>query len=161
MARRVKKIKDPSNIVENALLRVSILGLLSLVFVQFFLSNHSVRTIIGNNSDEVVSLEKSTIYNPEGWIELEIENFEQYENLSILKNGMEVKNILPEENIINITVHDGDVIEVDATDYKDSIDIKLHDTSKNINNLKKGKEFKSHQNIVYLFKIGIDPKNNS
>lgn len=161
MVRRIKKTKNPSSIVENALLRISILGLLSLIFVQFFLSNHSMRTIIGNSSDGVVSIEKSTIYNPEGWIELGIKNFEQYENLSILKNGTEVKNILPEGDIINITVHDGDVIEVDAMDYKDSIDIKLHDTSENINNLQIGQKFKSHQNIVYLFKVKIDSKNNS
>ncbi|RBP45597.1 hypothetical protein [Garciella nitratireducens] len=161
MLRRINKKKDLSKIIENALLKISVLGLLSMVFVQFFLSNHSVKTILGNNSNEVISIEESAIYNPQGWIELNISNFNKYKNLVILKNGEEVKKVLSENDIINIPVYDGDVIEVDATDYQEPIHIKVHNFSKNINNLKIGEDFKSNKNIMYLFKIEMDPKNNS
>lgn len=161
MKKHSKKTKDPSVLVENALLKISVLGLLSVVFIQFFFSNNSMKTIITDTSNKAVSIEESALYNEKGWIELEIKHLNKYKNLAILIDGIEAEGTLQGENIIKLEVYDKEVIEIDATDYEESISIKLHDKSKNIQNLKVGESFTSNKDIVYLFKIKIAEKNNS
>lgn len=161
MKKYSKKLKDPSTIVENALLKISVLGLLSVVFIQFFFSNDSIKTIIADTSNEAVAIERSTLYNAKGWIELESNHFSEYNNLVILINGIEVEAVLQEKNIIRLEVYDRDVIEIDARSYEEPISIQLHNKSENIKNIKIGESFTSDKNIIYLFKINIVNKNNS
>lgn len=160
MRRNIKKILNhsyPSKKIENTILKLSILGLLSLVFVQFFLSSDTIRTIIGsNNNSNVIAIEESVIYNPPGWVEIEIQNLSRYKKLSLLKNGKIIEDIPIEKDIINIEVYDGDVIEVVAIDYNEPINIHIHDVSENIENPIKGMEYQSSKDIVYLFNTKIE-----
>ncbi len=160
MRRNIKKLlNDPyhSKKVENTILKISILGLLSLVFVQFFLSSDTIRTIIGsNNNGNVIAIEESAIYNPPGWVEIEIEKLSSYKNLTLLKNGILIEDAHVDKDIINIEVYDGDVIEVVTTEYDEPINIYIHNVSENIKNPNKGIKFQSAKNIVYLFKTEIE-----
>ena len=156
MRKNIKKIfNDPSKKIENMILRISILGILSLVFVQLFLSSNTIKTIVGNNSN-VIAIEDSAIYNPKGWVEIEIKNLSYYKKLTILKNGMVIEDASAGEDIIKIEVYDGDVIEVVAIEYGEPIDIYIHDLSKNVKSPTKGMKYQSSQNIVYLFKTKIN-----
>ncbi|MCR1898060.1 hypothetical protein NSA47_03525 [Irregularibacter muris] len=149
-----KKLKNPSTIIENALLRLSILGLLSLVLVQFSLSNNSIKSIIQNNN-EAIAVKESSSYMVKGIVEVEIEKYEQYEKVVFLKNGEAIQDLAIDNNIIKLEVYDGDVIELDTTNYDIPINIKIKNTSENVEIPDKSDTYKSDGNIVYLFKTKI------
>src|SRR5690554_4261398 len=137
-------IRFPSKLIENILLRISIFGILSLVLIQFFLSNEFIRTVVGSsNNKNVIAIEESTIYQPSGWIEMEIRDYQRYKKINILKNGEEIKEPLIVHDVVKIEILDGDVIEVDATQYDEAIEIVIAETSNNIKIPHKGQEFES------------------
>lgn len=160
MAGKFKK-NEPSVWIENILLKISIFSLLSLIVVQIFLSNNLIRTIVGhNNNRNVIAIEESANYSPSGWIEIEIKDFERYEHINILKNGVDIEeDVSIIDDIIKLEVLEGDVIEIDTTKYEESIGIHILETSDNIRNPQNGQQYQSSKNILYLFKTEFSKEN--
>src|SRR5690554_5928331 len=137
-------LRFPLKLIENILLRISIFGLLSLILIQFFLSNDSIKSIVGNdNNSNVIAIEESATYLSSGWIDIEIRSLSRYKGLKLLKNGEEVEELIRVGNVMQIEVLDGDVIELDATKYDEPVNVRIVGTSDNIKVPHIGQQFES------------------
>lgn len=153
MPKNYKRRHDPSKIIENALFKAAVLGILFMIFTQVALSSNAIKTLVKGTNEDIIPIEESSLNLPKGTVEIFIENYSKYKHIAILKNGTEIKNIFPEDNSITLEVFEGDVIEIDTTYYNDPINIKINKISKNIEIPSLGEEHTSSKNIVYLFKV--------
>ena len=132
-----------------------IISLTMLVIVQAALTNSAVRTVLSAGSNfEGVPLGTEEFLYKEGEINLGISSESGNENLKVLLNGEEVAKFTG--NKVSLKVKDGDVIEVDASDVPDTVEVVVLAKSSNINTDCVGKRTYVKSAIKRLLRVEIN-----
>lgn len=128
---------------------------IALVFVQGTLLNPSLRGRLvkdeGVNGRPIGSEEY--LYN-EGEISIALLASESNEDLKLLVNGDEVAVF--NQNLITISVKDGDVVEIDASSTDYEAELEIISASENISGVEVGKKIKVQSNIEEITRVSID-----
>ncbi|WP_026477895.1 hypothetical protein [Alkaliphilus transvaalensis] len=124
-------------------------------------------TVIIYNSLEMVNIQQKTVllgnrqeYNlqalvsPYGEITISIDGNANYPQLELMINGLVAKKF-NEDNSVTVSVRDGDLVQVNASMYQETIDIRLDEASNNIRIPNLHATWTLNSNIVVLSTIRI------
>ncbi|MFZ5989775.1 MAG: hypothetical protein ACOYWZ_21990 [Bacillota bacterium] len=152
--KHVRKEKNPRFGFERVLFFSFVCIFLTLIAVQTAMMNPSVRTFLVDDSGlegSPLSLEEY-LYS-EGEISLALCEGDYNEDLKVLVNGDEVAVF--SDNVVNLMVKDGDVIEVDGS-LAGEAEVEIISASENIANENIGKIVKVNSDVKELTKITIE-----
>lgn len=143
-------MKGAVSYFEKLLVSLIIFIFCIVVLVQIFINNDVLDTIKSNESGTPVSLEESYNYLLEGEITLSTTDVN---NTKLLINGEEaLLNNTIKEDLIEINVRDGDVIEIKNNKQK-VININIVEISEEITLPKVNDNYECKKGITYLFKV--------
>ena len=128
---------------------------IAIVFIQGTLLNPSLRSYL--IKDEEINgrpLGSEEYLYKEGVISIALLANENNEDLKLLVNGDEVAVF--SQNLITLTVKDGDVIEVDASSIDNEAELEIISASENIAGVEVGKKIKVNANIEEITRISIE-----
>lgn len=130
---------------------------IALVFVQGLLMNPSLRTFLVRDSgiNGRPLAEEEYMYS-EGEISVALLESENNENIKLLVNGDEIAAF--SQNLITLTVKDGDVIEVDGSLADIETEVEIISATENISGIEVGKKIKVNSNIEEISRISIKEK---
>lgn len=139
---------------EKVLFFAFICVFIALVFVQGLLMNPSLRTFLVRDSDiNGRPLAQEEYMYKEGEISIALLESETNENIKLLVNGDEIAAF--SENLVTLTVKDGDVIEVDGTLLDGETEVEIISATDNISGIEVGKKVKVNSNIEEISRISI------
>ncbi|MFZ7120445.1 MAG: hypothetical protein ACOWWH_05780 [Eubacteriaceae bacterium] len=143
-------MKGAVSYFEKLLVSLIIFIFCIVVLVQIFINNDVLDTIKSNESGTPVSLEESYNYLLEGKITLSTTDIN---NTKLLINGEEalLDNAI-KEDLIEINVRDGDVIEI-KNNMQKNININIVEISEEITLPKINDNYECKKGITYLFKV--------
>lgn len=139
---------------EKVLFFAFICVFIALVFVQGLLMNPSLRTFLVRDSDiNGRPLAQEEYMYKEGEISIALLESETNENIKLLVNGDEIAAF--SENLVTLTVKDGDVIEADGTLLDGETEVEIISATDNISGIEVGKKVKVNSNIEEISRISI------
>lgn len=149
-----KKSVNPGARFERVLFFLFMLFFISLIVVQTAMMNPSIRTFFNSDTDvEGSPLQYEEFLYNQGEISIALCDEEYNEDLKLLVNGDEVAAF--SQNIINLTVKDGDVISIDGS-LAGEAEVELVSASSNIKSSDIGKRIKVNSDVKQLTRIIIE-----
>lgn len=146
--------KDQKLNIERLLFLSCIIVFILMLFVQAALTSPSVRTFLnGQSTLEGQPLGVEEYMYAQGILGLQLISSQSNSELKILLNGeqFEVFN----ENVVNLSVKNGDVIEIDGSSVMGENEVKIVSKSTNITNNCLNKNIKVNGNIKQLIKVTV------
>lgn len=141
--------------VEKILFFAFVCVFIALVFVQGTLMNPSMRTFLVNDKKvDGRALAKEEYLYKEGQISIALLESENNQDLKLLVNGDEVAAF--DENLVTLSVKDGDVIEVDGSLIESETEVEIISASDNVAGIEVGKKVKVNSNIEEIARVSID-----
>lgn len=141
--------------VEKILFFAFVCVFIALVFVQGTLMNPSMRTFLVNDKRiDGRALAKEEYLYKEGQISIALLESENNQDLKLLVNGDEVAAF--DENLVTLSVKDGDVIEVDGSLTESETEVEIISASDNVVGIEVGKKVKVNSNIEEIARVSID-----
>ena len=141
--------------VEKILFFAFVCVFIALVFVQGTLMNPSMRTFLVNDKGiDGWALAKEEYLYKEGQISIALLESENNQDVKILVNGDEVAAF--DENLVTLSVKDGDVIEVDGSLMESETEVEIISASDNVAGIEVGKKVKVNSNIEEIARVSID-----
>lgn len=148
------KSRNQSINIERLLFLTCIGVFILMLFVQAALTSPSVRTFInGTSTLEGIPLETEEYLYAEGEIELKLLSNNSNEDLKILLNGEELTAF--SQDSIKLTVKNGDVIEIDASNSYENNIVEIASKSENIATDCLGKKLSVNGKIKQLVKLKV------
>ncbi|MCX7923280.1 MAG: hypothetical protein N3B21_14910 [Clostridia bacterium] len=140
--------------IERILFFSFVVAFFAMIAVQTLLTLPSAKPIFSVKSDvEGAPLGIEEYLYKEGEIGLELLNSEGDENIKVLVNGDEVATFA--NKLVELTVRDGDVVEIDGSSSQDNASVEVVSKSENIGIDCIGKKVQVEANIKKLFNIKI------
>jgi len=128
---------------------------IAMIFVQGSLLNPSTRNFFTKDEDAVGRpLDSEEYLYNEGRISIALLESDINEELKLLVNGDEVAVF--NQNLITISVKDGDVVEVDASSTQNQTELEIISASENISGVEVGKKIKVDSNIEEVTRISVN-----
>jgi hypothetical protein len=141
--------------VEKILFFAFVCVFIALVFVQGTLMNPTMRTFLVNDKDIAGrALGDEEYLYKEGQISIALLESESNQDVKILVNGDEVAAF--NENLVTLSVKDGDVIEVDGSLIEGETEVEIISASDNVAGIEVGKKVKVNSNIEEIARVSVD-----
>ncbi|OPZ91042.1 MAG: hypothetical protein BWY74_02097 [Firmicutes bacterium ADurb.Bin419] len=139
---------------EKVLFFAFVFVFIALLLVQGALMSPSLRTfLVRNNGIDGRPLAQEEYLYREGAISVALLESESNENIKLLVNGDEIAVF--NQNLITLSVKDGDVIEVDGSLSDSETEVEIISASENISGVEVGKKIKVNSNIEEISRISI------
>lgn len=145
--------RRPINL-ERFLFKAFLAVFVILLGVQAALLNPSIRsavTVEQGLAGSPLGAEEN-LYN-EGSIEIKLDNMESNSAVRVLVNGEERADFESDSVILNVI--EGDVIEIDASDASDSVEVTVSALSSNFDQECLGKNFQVEGKVLKLLKVRV------
>lgn len=161
-----KKRNKKRNKFNNFIISINIEKLLFSLFIAFFSALIIAQTIIiiagvdkgltSNNSIEGMPIKKEEFLFKQGNIVLQLLSYnkEQGNKISILINGEEIGTFSTKE--VSLDVKNGDLIEIDSTDFMNNIDIIIKNKSSNIKINDLSEKYSVKSQVKQIIRVKID-----
>jgi hypothetical protein len=127
--KRIRKGKEPS--IERFLTTAFLTAFVIMILAQAALMSPVVRAFLSvDNELEGRPLGLEEYLYSEGFIVLEIIGSDSKGDVKVLVNGIETERF--SESRLMITVREGDIIEIDGTDAKQDVEVRIAEKSENV-----------------------------
>lgn len=140
--------------LEKLLLISAVAAFSVMIMVQILFLNPSISTFLNSNSKmDGVPLGQEEYLYKQGEIVLQLVGSNKNSDLKVLVNGDEVACF--NEKKVNLTVKDGDVVEIDGSMCKNEAEVAVVSKSSNISSDILNKSVKVRSAIVKIAKLSI------
>lgn len=140
--------------IERLLFLSCIIVFVLMLLVQAALTSPSVRTFLnGSSSLEGIPLETEEYMFAEGKLGLKLINCQRNYSLKVLINGEDIQAF--DENIVNLKVRNGDVVEIDGSGTSEENEVEIVSKDENIISDCLGKKVSVNGNVKQLIKIKV------
>lgn len=130
MGKRVKKSARVYYLsFDNMIAFFVILGFLTMVVTQVLMLNDNIRVFL-NSTEKIEGININTYLSNDGTLELELINLDKAPKAFILINGDPKYSF--KEKKLKINIKQGDLIEMDGTNYNQALYVKVIDSSDNV-----------------------------
>jgi hypothetical protein len=151
--KRIRKGKEPS--IERFLTTAFLTAFVIMILAQAALMSPVVRAFLSvDNELEGRPLGLEEYLYSEGFIVLEIIGSDSKGDVKVLVNGIETERF--SESRLMITVREGDIIEIDGTDAKQDVEVRIAEKSENVSQQCLNKSVRTKSDVRRLTIIRLD-----
>ncbi|WKV09043.1 hypothetical protein Q2T46_00860 [Thermoanaerobacterium sp. CMT5567-10] len=130
MGKRIKKSGHVYFIsFDNLIAFFVIAGFLTVVITQVLMLNDNIRVFL-NSTEKIEGININTYLSKDGTLKLELVNMEKAPNAYVLINSDPKYSF--KNKSVDISIKQGELIEIDGTKYKQTMYIKVVDSSDNV-----------------------------
>ncbi|AGB18966.1 hypothetical protein [Thermoanaerobacterium thermosaccharolyticum] len=130
MGKRIKKSGHVYFIsFDNLIAFFVIAGFLTVIITQVLMLNDNIRVFL-NSTEKIEGININTYLSKDGTLKLELVNMEKAQNAYVLINGDPKYSF--KNKSVDISIKQGELIEIDGTKYKQTLYIKVADSSDNV-----------------------------
>ncbi|KAA5807683.1 hypothetical protein [Thermoanaerobacterium thermosaccharolyticum] len=130
MGKRIKKSRHVYFIsFDNLIAFFVIAGFLTVIITQVLMLNDNIRVFL-NSTEKIEGININTYLSKDGTLKLELVNMEKAQNAYVLINGDPKYSF--KNKSVDISIKQGELIEIDGTKYKQTLYIKVADSSDNV-----------------------------
>jgi len=141
--------------IERLLLVSVMVTFIMLVVVQGALLDPAIRTFLSVDEQfEGAPLSDEEFLYSEGILNLQVADLEEHHNVKVLVNGDEVARF--DKAMLQITVKNGDVIEIDGTDANETVEVVVASGSENISQECLNARVKVTSDVKKLVRVKLD-----
>jgi|GEM_PF-1600899 len=130
MGKRIKKSRHVYFISFDNLIAFFVMaGFLTVIITQVLMLNDNIRVFL-NSTEKIEGININTYLSKDGTLKLELVNMEKAPNAYVLINGDPKYSF--KNKSVDISIKQGELIEIDGTKYKQTLYIKVADSSDNV-----------------------------
>ncbi|WP_434579114.1 hypothetical protein [Thermoanaerobacterium thermosaccharolyticum] len=130
MGKRIKKSGHVYFISFDNLIAFFVMaGFLTVIITQVLMLNDNIRVFL-NSTEKIEGININTYLSKDGTLKLELVNMEKAPSAYVLINGDPKYSF--KNKSVDISIKQGELIEIDGTKYKQTLYIKVADSSDNV-----------------------------
>jgi hypothetical protein len=130
MGKRIKKSGHVYFISFDNLIAFFVMaGFLTVIITQVLMLNDNIRVFL-NSTEKIEGININTYLSKDGTLKLELVNMEKAPSAYVLINGDPKYSF--KNKSVDISIKHGELIEIDGTKYKQTLYIKVADSSDNV-----------------------------